>query len=311
MDGLQEFQFNSNYHWPTTIIVVPDYFSKYSLNSYFGFFIDHEKASFALNLFQTRMQFCVINFLFIGNQSLLQSPTHDSQNLFILQADVPISLYLTIAVRNYIKFEQEWIAVFEKTYTILVTKSQTILETAKFKLLVNNKEYVENFAVIFPSETTLQDEEPRLEICVVVTTPSLDLSKMVCQKFSQKNQNVVEIFTDAWIYFPFWFYDTVNDEEAEIEPFDRFSNKSIDLYLLKEIAQKENISIYFDAICLGVDCETFPYISYKYLSSFMWSRSIIFTKWSGLQWLTCYRKKFLSFDFYVSPFQLDLWIVLE
>ncbi len=49
---------------------------------------------YALNILKTRIQSCVINLLFIGNQSVLRSPTHDIQNDYIVQQNVSMTLYI-------------------------------------------------------------------------------------------------------------------------------------------------------------------------------------------------------------------------
>jgi hypothetical protein len=106
-DGLQEFEFDSKHQWPTTIIFVPHYSDKSFYDDYFH--LNAENATFAFNIIQTRIQFCVINLLFIGNQSVLQSPTHDFKNDFIIQQpSVSISLYFSIAYSTYLYNKREW-----------------------------------------------------------------------------------------------------------------------------------------------------------------------------------------------------------
>ncbi len=138
MDGLQEFRFDSDYNWPTTVIFVPAYFNKYYLNDYSGY-ATFEKLSFLLNIIQTKVQFCVVNLLLIGNQDVLQSPTHehninkyDEENYKYIRhkSGVSMSLYLTIAynhvLRHQIQFNSKWFLDVQNIYTILITTQSAI-----------------------------------------------------------------------------------------------------------------------------------------------------------------------------------------
>ncbi len=151
-DGLQEFQFYpiNDYIWPTNVIFVPKYYPKHRYKTFSGYWIEPEDASFAINVVKTRIPFCVINLLFIGNQAVLQGPTHNAEFNFIAlgQKQVSISLYFTLATRRYLQFNgQRWIESLSKTYTILVVTDESILSAGKFKVLAAHS-FVENFAII-------------------------------------------------------------------------------------------------------------------------------------------------------------------
>lgn len=123
LDGLQEFESTTStpYQWPTTIIFVPNYYQHFIKD-----WIPPRNASFALNILQIRMHhFCVVNLLFVGNQTVLQSPTHDSENYFILGPSVTLSFYFTIAVSFYLKFGNEWIPRHKRSCIQFFTQNQT------------------------------------------------------------------------------------------------------------------------------------------------------------------------------------------
>jgi hypothetical protein len=308
-DGLQEFDFDSFYQWPTTSIFVPDYFTKYQVFLY-GYLIDKKDAVFALNTLQTKIPRCVINLLFIGNQNTLHISTHSGNyQYFNYYRQVTMSLYLTIGYNHYLGWNNEWILTEPTTiYTILVTEFIDI-EMARFKLIGHIYNYVENFDIIFPSNS----ETLSMSFCVAVRTEAADLSKIKCQKLD-KRISLTNIITKNWSPAPYWRYgrDKHNEEIAESNPFDGFSNKSIELYLFKQILAKENenITIYFTSTCIwnSRHCQISPIIA-EYESFFLHTEPpTVASKWKGLQWLTCYTKQYLGFEFYLKPFQPNLWI---
>jgi hypothetical protein len=82
----------------------------------------------------------------------------------------------------------------------------------------------------------------------------------------------------------------------EIDPFDRLSNSSIDLYLLKQVIEENNKngSVLF---CRDIRsyCGVFPYITISNNEYLAINGHPIFIKFKGYKFLTCYREEFLSF----------------
>jgi hypothetical protein len=136
-----------------------------------------------------------------------------------------------------------------------------------------------------------------------------------CQRFLPERKSIIQSIIDSRSHSRFWRYDYRSQSpEEEIDPWNRLSDKSIDFYLFKQVAQREdqNVTIFTDEWRVGYNVETFPTISLLDLSfhGFLPHPYLyqIITRWSGLQFLTCYTEKYLGFGFYITPFQLDLWI---
>jgi hypothetical protein len=144
----------------------------------------------------------MINLLFIGDRTLLQTPTHDAKNEYIKHS---ISLYFLMAYNHYLSFngdfdfdlDLDWCVSLSNIYTILVTNFTKLIEQNKIKLWATDKQYVENFAIIFPSEFNNSTDQ---QICNVERTLEADLSKTVCQNFNANQKTVVEIISEKWIY---------------------------------------------------------------------------------------------------------------
>jgi hypothetical protein len=315
-DGLQDFQYDINsydFYLPTISVFAPGYFDKYNFIDIWGYEQDNPKKNlFALNIHQTRIQFCMINLLFIGNETLLQTPTHDTQYYYIKQSNISISFYFTMAYNHYLQFNGGWCESLSNIYTILVTNFTEIIDQNKIRLLAYNYNYVEYFAIIFPSESKNSED---LKICVAIRTREADLSNTICENFKSQQQTVIEIINEKWIHSPYWFYKELKEEETD--PFDRFSNKSIDLYIFMLVARNEknnNVTIYTRYLQSEFPWRifhTFPVVSLEDFNENRLNVPIqyqVFVQSTGLKWLTCYENTYMGFGFYLSPFQLNLWI---
>jgi hypothetical protein len=157
---------------------------------------------------------------------------------------------------------------------------------------------VENFGMIYPSESGLT-------VCIAVED---NLEAMKCQQLS-KGSSILEIFRKYWIYYPYWTYTGEETIHVETDPWNRSSTKSINLYLFTQAARRENsnASVGFDSkfrnlVIFPVSEDRMRFDGVEQLMP------QVFTKWMGQQWLTCYKRKFMSFNFYWAPFQLELWI---
>jgi hypothetical protein len=252
----------------------------------------------------------MINLLLIGNETLLQTQTHDDYYFYGTKIKqrrgLSISLYFTMAYNNYLQFNGDWCEILNNIFTILVTNFTNLIKQNRIKLLAKDLQYVEYFAIIFPSELKNNAD---LKICVAERTLVADLSKTICQNLDANERTVVEFIKS--IYSQYWYYiPHILNGEAEIDPFDRFSDKSIDLYIFNLAFQRENknVTIYTWLALPGGFPWTFPTIYREVFDHKYRLQYYIFVQSTGLNWLTCYEQTYIGFGFYLSPFQLDLWI---
>jgi hypothetical protein len=310
MDGFQEFEIGSykDYQWPTGTIYVPHYYHQNKIVFYKPM-MPPQNATFSLNPFQTKItRFCVINLLFIRDENIFQKTAEFDYRWYTYMKT--LSLYLTIAYRYFIKLNNhDWRQELHKNiYTLFITQADNIVEKYKFKLYTDRVTFllVENFALV----SLAQDKE--IKICVGKQIPPRSFLEddANCEKLSQLQESVIEIIWSSYkVYTKYWFSPGPSIE-AESNPFNRFSNKSIDQYLFKEIGQRKNVTVIKNlercANCAPVSY--FALFQTSLNSSLNFWTANMFTRWSGYKFLTCYTKTYIGFGFYLSPFQLDLWI---
>jgi hypothetical protein len=101
-------------------------------------------------------------------------------------------LYFGIVYSTFYNQDKEWIPGYNQIYAILVTESKLVLQHARFKLLADNNNFVENFAIVFPSAIT-----SHLNVCVAQRTQTADLSEMDCQKFVPTENPLITVINQG------------------------------------------------------------------------------------------------------------------
>ncbi len=100
---------------------------------------------------------------------------------------------------------------------------------------------------------------------------------------------------------PSYYDPLIVNEEAEIDPFDRFSNKSIDMYIFTLAAQRENknITIYSSIVSIPKNLgRTFPIIYSEGFDQYLRSPSYwILVQSTGIKFLTCHEQTYIGFGF--------------
>jgi hypothetical protein len=120
---------------------------------------------------------------------------------------------------------------------------------------------------------------------------------------------MIDVISEMWIHSSYWVYP--DEDEPETDPFNRFSNKSIDFYLFEQVARRENVNVTVHQSRLSKFKQiigNLPMIVYTVDVTQTYGPNQVLTKWKGLKFLTCYRKRFIGFNFYTTPFDFDLWI---
>lgn len=114
-------------------------------------------------------------------------------------------------------------------------------------------------------------------------------------------------------------YGEVNSQRLNLiptqsDPFDRARNESIEVQLAQYVYQKTNATIF---TCKDLPCERFlinyfPGISRKILTvgDVHFYDPVVTTGYSGYQFLTCHTQSIFTLEFYIKPFQPEIWLGL-
>jgi hypothetical protein len=298
-DGSEDMQFTSKYIWPTTIIHIPTYYTELSR--------EYQPYKYALDIWQFRMPTptCTINLLVLPNLAVTQ---------YYSRFDSPAKLFRWVhntATKQRLKYwYTEWVQPYlPGLYTLLMVTDKTIfLPEYGHDFSANDDLIIHNFAVVLISESTL--------FCVPSKWQDLVLANMNCA-IKSKRITVLQSIDQNWLPCSFLFSYTSPDP-TETDVFDRFSTKSIQNALYYELIENRgNVTLctyttrkYIPTPWCGPyqTWESFPRIDRTEFSG--WKYNPIFLHFHGYDFLTCYSYKFLSFEFYLTPFEPNLWLGL-
>ncbi|OXA38616.1 Glutamate receptor U1 [Folsomia candida] len=136
----------------------------------------------------------------------------------------------------------------------------------------------------------------------------------------EKIDNAIMTFINLATPPKYWYFDVrslskqkdnfginitlVNDIDP-FNPFDRSQHYTVE-HLAQAMFRKANATL-ATAVSERIN---YAEIVLEEISYFQYDRTMVNLKFSGFQFLTCYAESYLSFRFYVDPFQPDLWIGL-
>ncbi|OXA42221.1 hypothetical protein Fcan01_22781 [Folsomia candida] len=207
----------------------------------------------------------------------------------------------------------------KNVYPIVLTHFD-VLETAKILRIYHR--ISENFLMAFISHSGLS------EVCLMRIGFCIGgRQNFVCKQIGRRRvlANFWKLVTlpKAWsgTYGPIdrqEEYGTLLNKDLphpRTNPFGRENSINIPLYMAVIIVTGTNASLEFEQGSISypiVTIETREVDSFQYQKlseySLQYQRLSEFTYTSGYQFLTCYAESYLSFDFYLTPFQPTLWV---
>lgn len=122
--------------------------------------------------------------------------------------------------------------------------------------------------------------------------------------------NLVSIFQTHSQPPKVWILDTTNTDISTSgdphtfrnNPFDRLSKESVDLHLARYVLFKTNATLAQRDYLGSSSSILIDHISGPYQT--------VVTEFRGWEFLTCYKKTSTTFDFYMTPFQPEIWYAL-
>lgn len=175
----------------------------------------------------------------------------------------------------------------------------------------------EFFALLFLAQ------QAKYELCAFLPQRRITFRNAKCGVFLIQSGNVVQNYDGVLHLAPCeWRYAASNNrqyvrEEWErfvrqgavlrnLNPFNRKQDFFMCVYIAHEIISKSNCSFFVDGRNYA---SIWPELRVRmFLSAF--PETVVVTKKIGIQFLTCYTDKFLSFEFYLAPFDGAIWINL-
>lgn len=269
--------------------------------------------SLSVNIFQTKsLTTCRINIVLVN-----RFVVDENQGRFYKSLD--LRQWFKLSVQNQYHFRPDnnsWITSTANVYFLLYTNYEKI----KFGWILQSPIIfhirVDNFAIIF-----LSKNYDLSEICVLNQGKAPILENMICAKMRNSHPtNVLKIFLELRNPPKTWYlgvtegtdipdlWNTSTSSPLD-NPFKSNSTASLYLYLLQIIFQTRRSNA---TLSNG-------WLSYRGQSSYLYHQKydyyppngvIATTKWTGHQFLSCYSQKYISFQFYLTPFQPEVWGML-
>ncbi|OXA49431.1 hypothetical protein Fcan01_15918 [Folsomia candida] len=191
---------------------------------------------------------------------------------------------------------------------------QKILEYPN-RSFVPGKPILDNFGILFIARNQAST------LCVQpIGSASKQISTMKCKKAD--SESIVQLFRDLHSVPILW--RVVSPEHMHIEisnykhidfsklvyysnPFERLDKLSVYQHLFQSVFRQANASLHYhsNAINYGATLELF-FIEHTLLHWDTITRHVIF-KFHGYQFMSCHSETYISFEFYVAPFQPLVW----
>ncbi|OXA64900.1 hypothetical protein Fcan01_00537 [Folsomia candida] len=320
--GMTSEEFPLTYSSPTTII----YSTTLNLQKEKIF----KEAQYSLNIYRTRFQpyKTSLNLL----QQFLKIPTPPSLNINVSFHKNFVRLTEAATVDHYyfkdmkpilterrgLKLKREYIKSTRNTFLFLATfLTKSDLHTIKFVPHYILDYELENFAFI--NLLPRQNNHTWYEMCAVIAGKDPAMNTTQCKLFqSGDNSSVMQNFLKMRILFPtspIWsFSDKFNGakwifliQETDIlNPFDRNVNLYAPWYIGLTILKRSNASLTRyggqDRLVMFAEENIVELTGlYEVL------HQVAMTKWRGFQFVSCYSHKYISFSFYITPFQPATW----
>lgn len=253
---------------PTTVVIVLD--SK------------RQQVTTVLNVLQVRVAKCQLSLLFYKNIKFARQ-----QSIFGYDSD-----QLQIATSS-LHFNKMVIPYADVTLVLIVdSNSRTFPGAYDF---TDTLSLVPKSFLVFPP-----DEDGAFSLCSMTTWMHLSLRDMICTK--RLDEPLVGLnFVKATCS-----YTTRSLHEFESVPSNPFKNQPVipewaQIYLMWEALLSANVTPCKEWSDTGMTVYRTTY------DSNTWRLENYPLSIMGNQFLTCYTKKYLSFEFYLTPFEADLW----
>ncbi|OXA42354.1 hypothetical protein Fcan01_22950 [Folsomia candida] len=294
-DGLEFLEFSASNNYPTTTVFLPAY---QQIPNF-----EREVATFAMDVLQVRIGGCRISLIFNGHWNVadfLATGRVQDRNWF----DIPSRFSLQLNKKR----------VESRVTIIVVEHSKWIqrLETGSIELCLYFynlfREYIPTFIMAFPVAGY------EIELCWMRSTDfevSFLCTKKANQSLADVNLIAVSPNNSCWkIFHRYEDRQLAKSYEPTQNPFDQIENlTNIAKFVFRQVLQSAN-----ETECSTVEPVYIVNVVAKYHSStsniqvFVDKRVTI--TFDGYKFLTCHTSTFLTFEFYLTPFQLDLWICL-